>query len=276
MLVQYVLRWVLWVFVLLAIVLGVVALAVSQRSSKNSLPPVIGGVRVSKVALPSMAYLIYRPAKGGVIQCSGTVVAPKWVLTAGHCGVEPITGRPNADTGFEVFSNSSPNPAAGLKESRVSKVVIYPGYGKNVTRPDVALLFLTHAINAPAIELGSSTLRNAAPGDRVVIVGWTTNFREKKIPTAISLASTVIQAQPTCSAGVVLFDPRIDLCTFDPPRFTTGICEGDSGGPLVRWLKRPVEIGIASRAVDYCSTRRPTVYTRIDAVRGWIAHWTHR
>ena len=85
------------------------------------------------------------------------------------------------------------------------------------------------------------------------------------------VAPTVVQASGWCEAKVWNFNARYDLCAIDPPSYSTGGCVGASGAPLVASNMSPtVEIGMVIKGPAGCSPRRPTVFMRISAIRGWI------
>jgi hypothetical protein len=71
----------------------------------------------------------------------------------------------------------------------------------------------------------------------------------------------------------VLYDPAENLCAADTPSFAVSACHGDSGGPLVATTAggAEVEIGITSHGDANCNPDYPSVFTRADAVSGWVA-----
>jgi len=64
-------------------------------------------------------------------------------------------------------------------------------------------------------------------------------------------------------------------CAADTPSFAVSACHGDSGGPLVASTAQgeTVEIGITSHGDPNCNAAYPSVFTRADAVSGWVAGW---
>src|SRR5580693_3623820 len=75
--------------------LGVVALAApaapAQRPPAVAHTSIIGGRAAQAGSFPSLAYVIDIQGRYAY-QCTGTVVAPSLVLTAGHCAEDTSTG----------------------------------------------------------------------------------------------------------------------------------------------------------------------------------------
>ena len=66
---------------------------------------VIGGQPAEPGTFPWMAYVLdFRGNEVG--QCSGTVVAPNLVLTAGHCAEDVQTGVVNEASGYRVLTGN--------------------------------------------------------------------------------------------------------------------------------------------------------------------------
>src|ERR1700677_1150071 len=82
---------------------------------------VIGGQAAAPGTFPWMAYIL--DLRGDEVgQCSGTVVAPNLVLTAGHCAENMQTGVVNEASGYRVATGNV-DWAAPEAEKQVSDVV---------------------------------------------------------------------------------------------------------------------------------------------------------
>jgi secreted trypsin-like serine protease len=253
---------------------------------------IVNGAPAPITAFPSLAFVQHKAPslirRGGPPEyesCSGTVVAPRIVLTAGHC-VQSFRGGLRSSSGFRVttgVANGTEAIRAGNESvvSRVSRVLIIPGYNPKILRYDVGLLILAKPVSAPPIQLAKpSEAGLAAPGTALTIAGW---GYSRKPPAEISplLRSgvTTIDNNPSCQqnqAGAPRgFFPEFQLCAFATPQYKTISCKGDSGGPGIVTKRdgTPVEVGVISSQAGNCAVDEPEVLTRVDAVYGWIAEW---
>ncbi len=268
-------------------VAGVVALlagaaGAAARTYNVSEPPVlahaaiVGGVPAASGAFPWLAEVI--DVRGNeVVECTGSVVAPRLVLTAGHCVENLRTGTPYPASGFSVLTFAL-SPTGGERQiSTVSGVIAYEGFKRRVDTGDAALLALSAPVRAPAITLATSAdAGELAPGTTATIVGWgKTRFTQREPSPTLRSAGTVLQASAWCARTAPPFLVDGELCALDAPSYATGGCNGDSGGPLLVEGANgiPVDIGIAVHVYGRCSTRRPTVFTRVDTIASWLGSW---
>jgi secreted trypsin-like serine protease len=236
---------------------------------------VIGGQAAEAGTFPWMAYILdFRGEEEG--QCSGTVVAPNLVLTAGHCAENMQSGVVNEASGYRVTTGNVDwaAPAAERQESDVTRVIVCSCFDRRTLVGDVALLQLTTPTTAPAVTLGSSP-RVATPA---TFAGWGKTFPAQEAPMEVlQWAHTVAQGAASCERETSLFSPASEVCAIDPPERRTGVCEGDSGGPLLTVdpsaVGGMVEVGVASHTSGHCATTSPSVFTRVDAVGAWIGGW---
>lgn len=270
-------------------VVGVVALALAAgagdaaaRTHLRAEPrtvahaAIIGGAPAAGAAFPWLAEMI--DVRGNeAVECTGTVVAPRLILTAGHCVENLRSGAPYPASGFSVLTFTQ-TPRGGERQlSTVSGVIPYEGFKRSVDTGDAALLALSTPVHAPAVTLATSTdAPQLQPGTTATIVGWgKTRFTEREPSRTLRSAGTVVQASTWCARSAPPFLVSGELCALDAPRYATGSCNGDSGGPLLVAGANgvPVDVGIAVHVYGRCSTRRPTVFTRIDAIAPWLDSW---
>jgi len=236
---------------------------------------VIGGQPAEPGTFPWMAYVLdFRGNEVG--QCSGTVLAPNLVLTAGHCAEDVQTGVVNEASGYRVLTGNV-NWAAPESEKQISdviRVIPCPCFDRHTTVGDVALLQLSTPTTVPAVTLAATSLG----GIGALLAGWGKTYSQQDTPVErLQWARTVVQRTQSCEREASQFSPASEVCAIDPPARQTGACNGDSGGPLL--VAEPsavggmVQIGVASHVYNECATTSPSVFTRVDAISAWVRGW---
>jgi V8-like Glu-specific endopeptidase len=226
---------------------------------------------------PFMAFVAYFDPSGNPESvCSGTVVSPNVVLTAGHCAVDEATGVPLDPSGFRVVTgNVDWADTAQRQDITVSQVIVNPAYDPATDAYDAALLVLSTPTTAPAISLATSTdayLEQA--GTEAFIAGWGATYDGGPFQTYLQWAPTVVQDSGYCAQLNPYFDAS-RLCTVDPPSFLTGTCNGDSGGPLAAYgpTGQLVEIGITTEGPTDCDTSTADYFAATIPLEAWAAGW---
>jgi trypsin len=242
-------------------------------------PSVVGGHVASITEFPSVAYLEYTDASG-TYSCTGSVVAPRVVLTAGHC-VENIESETlERAVQYAVATGAANvahlNPASVTK---VSQVVVNPSFKAAALTGDAGLVILSSPVSVPPIALAGPTDAGLlGPNTPFSITGWGLLDGLGEESPVLHTASAAVQSPGSCkqqtSSYYHSYNPTLQLCV-SAPSHKIGGCYGDSGGPGIahRADGTPVEIGVASSVEPGCITSSPTVYTRVDQLQPWIASW---
>jgi secreted trypsin-like serine protease len=236
---------------------------------------VIGGQAAAPGMFPWMAYIL--DLRGDEVgQCSGTVVAPNLVLTAGHCAENMQTGVVNEASGYRVATGNVDwaAPEAEKQVSDVVRVIPCSCFDRHTDVGDVALLQLATPTTAPVVPLAASP----PGGTGALFAGWGVTYDGQKTPVeGLRWARTVVQAPSSCERQASQFSPASEDCVLDPPGRLTGACNGDSGGPLL--VAEPsaagglAQIGVASHVYGKCATVSPSVFTNVDAISAWVRGW---
>jgi len=226
---------------------------------------VIGGKVATQGQYPWMAFIVVSEGEE-ILTCSGSVIAPKVVLTAAHCVVNEETGAQRSAAAYRVITGVVNWKSPERQVSTVTRLIPYPKFGtaRNAFG-DAAVLALSEPVAAPRIPIAKGT-RFLRIGTRARVMGWgDAHFEQKGVTETLRWAKTVVEGTP-CEG---LWGR---ICVVDFPKFKSGACSGDSGGPLVAYYKKRgwVEFGIAQAVFDRCTTRRPQLFTRTDVLAKWI------
>ncbi len=235
------------------LILGALALVgcvAEVPEGESSEQHITDGVATSKY---SEVGAVYNDSFNGI--CTGTVIAPQWVLTAGHC-VLKTEGGSTAASPSKLSYHEGKRPGSGKSSGTdVDAVFLHPNYG-GANRSDLALMFLAEETDGGEMPLGRATPREGWP---VLLVGY------GKTTTNGSNQGTKRVARNTIES----VSPEI-MFFMDTGDGEGNLCNGDSGGTtLVFRPDGPEIIGVHSaRAPGQCGLAGIDI--RVDAFRGWI------
>ena len=260
------------------------ASAVAAHGSAPAAPAttsVIGGRAASIAEFPWLAYIAIKSADGPVA-CTGALVAPRVVLTAGHCVRTPERQNTYPPSLFRVLTGvSNLRKVTAANVSRISRVISYPSFETARQQVDAGLLVLSRPVAAPSLRLAgaadSGLLRAGTP---ISIAGWGQTTAENEVgPAILQSARLVLQSPGYCRQATRRFESfystAAQLCALDAPKRAASGCFGDSGGPAVATAAdgTPVEVGIVVSGAPKCSPKQPNIYTRLAKISGWVAGW---
>ena len=215
--------------------------AVAAAAHPPTTPRIFGGQPASPGEYPFMAYLeITAQGPFGqqeVFLCGGSLVAARYVVTAGHCVEDPVL---RADVGLgvtDVASGFAGLPAAN--QFAGATVIRNPAYtsGGNAGTPtnDAAILRL------PRPATGFGQLRLPRPGDAALwaggvnatAIGFGTTERGGTSDALLEVGLP-IASDPECQSVFGLdLDATTELCAGFRSHSGRDTCTGDSGGPLL-------------------------------------------
>jgi secreted trypsin-like serine protease len=267
---------------LLCLALAATASAKPRGGEPSAQASIVGGTPAAIADFPSLAYIQAEEDPHDGFACTGTVIAPRVVLTAGHCVEDIETGHLTPAHDYRVATG-----VADLHEVtpenvfKVSQTLTFPGFDPGATRGDAGILILARPTPAPPLALATAADKTLmAAGTPVQIAGWGLEHAgDAEAPTTLHTADTAVQTSGYCrsksSRYYPFFSAALQLCTVDTPDLHSGGCFGDSGGPAIahRADGTAVEIGVISTGAPGCRPSLPNLFTRVDLVASWAAEW---
>ncbi|KAH8380358.1 hypothetical protein KR009_010168 [Drosophila setifemur] len=246
---------------------GVVRSGTGRRSMSNMLK-IIGGRAARKGEWPWQVAILNRFKEAF---CGGTLIAPRWVLTAAHCVRRVLfvrIGEHNLDyeDGTEV-------------QLRVLKSFTHPNFDKRTVDSDVALLRLPKPVNA-STWIGYSCLPQpfqALPKNvECTVIGWGKRRNRDTAGTSV-LHKATMPIIPMNNCRKVYYDYTITKNMFcaGHRKGLIDTCAGDSGGPLLcRDTTKPNHpwtiFGITSFG-DGCGQRNKFgIYAKVPNYVDWV------
>jgi len=250
------------------LVLALVLVPVAASASPTT-APVVGGTAAPAGKWPDAAGMLFVDHDTSSVDCSGTLIAPDLVITAGHCDYPELT---------KVMIGSVSRTDVGDGEViDVAERIQYPDSWNTF---DVTIVRLVRPSTKPPRPIASGwarfDIRNGAP---VALVGFgAIDDAGTQYVDALQEAMTTVTdydcstslgcnaaAQPAGELGAGGGDAGIDTCF------------GDSGGPLYLVTEYGTFLaGVTSRGYDSntiaCS--QGGIYVRPDAIVAWIEETT--
>jgi secreted trypsin-like serine protease len=241
---------------------------------------IVGGKDVPPGELRAVANIYV----GGAFGCTGTLIAPDWVMTAAHCGsltavltfgAVPST-MPTPPAAYTVYLDTVKASGEGGEEHAVKQVIVADEYGAGSHGgDDVSLLQLDTSSKAPPVKIAAVAERAAwKAGTLATIAGFGVTEENGDAPDTMQRAQVPIQADAECTKDYGdSFDAKTMLCA-GMPEGGRDSCQGDSGGPLLVDASGTQRLVGATSFGEGCGQpNKPGIYARVadDPLRAFVA-----
>lgn len=200
--------------------------------------------------------------------CSGTVIAPYWVLTSASCVTQANI--------FEVRHRSLLHFTDGTVETSLNSY-IHPYYNVTSNSNNVALL------SFPRAPFTSSQVLKFLPradhnknlaGRHSIVTGWGKDVCAERISPVLQYVNGVVVANTSSECQSNWNGRTLERNDILCANFANQVgCAGDTGSPLVVRVERVwYLIGVAAYdATAAACQRSTTLFTPLFAFRDWVA-----
>ncbi|XP_040902186.1 transmembrane protease serine 4a isoform X2 [Toxotes jaculatrix] len=244
---------------------SVISLSCSDCGQVGSQDRIVGGTDALIEDWPWQVSL----QQGGSHTCGGSLVSPRWVVTAAHC----FTGSKKELSRWRVVSGRT--YMGSLGGTCVDRIIVNGDYNPSRNDYDIALMRLCSPITVGVARKPVCLPPKAfglAAGASMTVTGWGYLEENGNVSPSLQKATIPLIDQAVCSSPTVYgsaITQRMICAGFLQGKVDA--CQGDSGGPLVHFTSSTWHlVGVVSWGVGCARERRPGVYCNVEEMLNWI------
>ncbi|XP_054844503.1 acrosin-like [Eublepharis macularius] len=237
---------------------------------------VIGGTNALPGTWPWMVSIQIPTRNGYRHVCGGSLISPRWVLTAAHCFLQK---KFLEHWKLVIGATQLSQPGPDVLERTIKNLVEHEQYQQRRSLNDVALMELNEPVNCtdytqpaclPDSDVDISTLTHC------YVSGWGVTDVTRPSQTADVMQEAKVNLIPldVCNSSD-WYNTQIHYNNLCAGYEEGGIdsCQGDSGGPLMCREARSERfwvVGVTSWGAGCAKARRPGVYSATHLFLDWI------
>ncbi len=258
---------------------------IAQNDKNNTTMRVVGGTNAEVGDYPWMVSLNMNDGTAG---CGASLIAPQWVLTAGHCITNDL-GFPGIPLIDGVIINSIINDGSSLASFSelidMEEIIThedYAGIFGGGNGPDISLIRLKEPSTITPIEIATfSDSLSYGHLETGRVLGWGRSEVDDQPSDTLKTAEVIFFSPDSCAtlyqaAANSLYDANEggNICAgYLSGTTPAGAASGDSGGPLVFQTANGTykQVGVVSGGESQITTEDfPGIFTLVPKYTTWI------